>query len=205
MNIADRIQNLRKIKGISQEELADKIGVSRQAVSKWESEQSVPETDKIIIMSDYFEVTTDYILKGIESGSKTDEPVNAAIFVSIATALNFIGLIMSAVIWYEEQKVTAAAAGLIIMAAGCAVFGIGQAVSALNAEKSKRIFWKLNIWFLAFIPLSMIYNILFSRIPAPYPLFWGYPLNLIMFPAFWLVYTAVCLCVIFAKKTDRKK
>lgn len=37
MTIADRIQNLRKTKGISQEELADKIGVSRQAVSKWES------------------------------------------------------------------------------------------------------------------------------------------------------------------------
>ena len=36
MNIADRIQNLRKVNGISQEELADKIGVSRQAVSKWE-------------------------------------------------------------------------------------------------------------------------------------------------------------------------
>lgn len=40
MNIADRIQHLRKSKGISQEELADKIGVSRQAVSKWESEDS---------------------------------------------------------------------------------------------------------------------------------------------------------------------
>ena len=40
MNIADRIQHLRKTKGISQEELADKIGVSRQAVSKWESEVS---------------------------------------------------------------------------------------------------------------------------------------------------------------------
>lgn len=39
MNMADRIQYLRKSKGISQEELADKVGVSRQAVSKWESEQ----------------------------------------------------------------------------------------------------------------------------------------------------------------------
>ena len=67
MNTADRIQHLRKVKGISQEELADKIGVSRQAVSKWESEQSIPDLDKIIIMSDYFEVTTDYILKGIET------------------------------------------------------------------------------------------------------------------------------------------
>ena len=43
MNIADRIQYLRKQKGYSQEELADKVGVSRQAVSKWESEVSHSE------------------------------------------------------------------------------------------------------------------------------------------------------------------
>ena len=66
MNVADRIQNLRKMKGISQEQLADEIGVSRQAVSKWESEQSMPDLEKIILLSEYFEVTTDYLLKGIE-------------------------------------------------------------------------------------------------------------------------------------------
>lgn len=66
MNVADRIQSLRKSKGISQEQLADDLGVSRQAVSRWESEQSTPDMDKIVLMSDYFEVTTDYILKGIE-------------------------------------------------------------------------------------------------------------------------------------------
>ena len=48
MNMADRIQYLRKTNGISQEELADKLGVSRQAVSKWESEQSLPDLGKII-------------------------------------------------------------------------------------------------------------------------------------------------------------
>ena len=53
MNVADRIQNLRKIKGISQEQLAEAIGVSRQAVSKWESEQSTPDLEKIILMSDF--------------------------------------------------------------------------------------------------------------------------------------------------------
>lgn len=66
MNMADRIEYLRKTNGISQEELADKVGVSRQAVSKWENEQSLPDLEKIITMSDYFGVTTDYILKGIE-------------------------------------------------------------------------------------------------------------------------------------------
>ena len=66
MKISDRILELRRQKGISQEELADKLGVSRQAVSKWESEQSVPEMEKIIAMSEFFDVTTDYLLKGIE-------------------------------------------------------------------------------------------------------------------------------------------
>lgn len=72
MNIADRIQSLRKAKGVSQEQLADVIGVSRQSVSKWESEQAVPELEKIIIMSEYFDVTTDYILKGIEPATNND-------------------------------------------------------------------------------------------------------------------------------------
>ena len=54
MNMADRIQYLRKTKGLSQEELADKMGVSRQAVSKWESEQSTPDIEKIIMMSEIF-------------------------------------------------------------------------------------------------------------------------------------------------------
>ena len=72
MTIADRIQSLRKSKGMSQEELADAVGVSRQAVSKWESEQATPDLDKVVIMSDIFEVTTYYLLKGIEP-VKTDD------------------------------------------------------------------------------------------------------------------------------------
>ena len=61
MNTADRIQYLRKTKGLSQEQLADAIGVSRQAVSKWESEQASPDLEKVVIMSEFFGVTTDYI------------------------------------------------------------------------------------------------------------------------------------------------
>ena len=57
---------------MSQEELADRIGVSRQAVSKWESEQATPDLEKVVIMSEIFEVTTDYLLKGIEP-VKADE------------------------------------------------------------------------------------------------------------------------------------
>ena len=84
MNIADRIQCLRKNKGLSQEELADKVGVSRQAVSKWESEQSTPDIEKIIIMSELFEVTTDYILKGIEPVSMTNKKTMYSLYLGFA-------------------------------------------------------------------------------------------------------------------------
>ena len=77
MTIADRIQTLRKSKGMSQEELADAAGVSRQAVSKWESEQSVPDLDKVVILSDIFDVSSDYLLKGIEP-AKTDDHLTMA-------------------------------------------------------------------------------------------------------------------------------
>ncbi len=84
MNMSDRIQYLRKSKGISQEELADKVGVSRQAVSKWESEQSTPDIEKIIIMSELFEVTTDYILKGIEPVSMTNKKTMYSLYLGFA-------------------------------------------------------------------------------------------------------------------------
>ena len=77
MNVADRIQALRKQHGMSQEQLADAVGVSRQAVSKWESEQASPDLDKVVIMSDLFDVTTDYILKGIEPAKVQDHKTMA--------------------------------------------------------------------------------------------------------------------------------
>lgn len=77
MTIADRIQSLRKSKGMSQEELADAAGVSRQAVSKWESEQSTPDIDKVIILSEIFDVTTDYLLRGIEPAETNDHKTMA--------------------------------------------------------------------------------------------------------------------------------
>jgi len=195
MNIADRIQNLRKSKGMSQEELADKIGVSRQSVSKWESEQSIPDMDKIIIMSDFFEVTTDYILKGIETEKQVSKtPVNANIFVIVSTVFNFIGVIVSCAIWYEQQIPMAIVSGLIFMAIGCMVYGIGLTGSTQNKDKAKQIFWTINIWMLTFIPLSCIYNMLFSHMLAPYPLLTQ---TLIAFLSFWLIYIAICLCVVF--------
>jgi transcriptional regulator with XRE-family HTH domain len=60
---SEKIQNLRKDKNLSQEELGEKLDVSRQSVSKWESGLAMPEIDKLIMLSEIFGVTTDYLLK----------------------------------------------------------------------------------------------------------------------------------------------
>ncbi len=173
MNLADRIQHLRKTKGLSQEELADKIGVSRQSVSKWESEQTSPDLENVILMSDYFEVTTDYLLKGIEPtvNDNQEEKPNANIFAITGTAFHFLGLIIAAMVWYEEQTATAAAIGLILAVIGVMIYGIGMAAAdAATKESAKRLYLSINAWTVTFIPLSLVYNIFAGRgLPAPYP------------------------------------
>lgn len=63
MDLAEKITTLRKQKGWSQEELANRLDISRQSVSKWESRMSVPDLDKILKLSAIFNVSTDYLLK----------------------------------------------------------------------------------------------------------------------------------------------
>ena len=63
MKLAEKLQLMRKREGLSQEDLAEKLGISRQAVSKWESGQSVTDLNKIIILSELYNVTLYYLVK----------------------------------------------------------------------------------------------------------------------------------------------
>lgn len=196
MNIANRIQILRKSKGISQEELADKMGVSRQAVSKWESEQSSPDIDKIILLSEYFNVTTDYLLKGTESiADAAEKKKDARIFSVSGTAFNFIGLILAIAIWIAEQTPISVAIGVIIMTIGCVIFVIGQFIGD-NKKKAYDIFWTINIWFLSLIPISCIFNSVSGIIErywwtlAPIPQLGN---SIIAYALCWLSYFAICI------------
>ena len=197
MNIADRIQSLRKIKGVSQEELADKIGVTRQAVSKWESEQSTPDIEKVILLSDYFDVTTDYLLKGIESVENSKVKKNMTpIFNIVPTTLNVIGTVLACFLWSETQKTGTIVAGLIFIILGTMLFFIGRPQSdGKDKEIYNSKFWKVNVWFVSFEPVSVLYNALFGVV-APYPMPFGN--FLIIFALFWLAYIGVMIYLTFA-------
>lgn len=66
MNFSDKLYALRKSRDLTQDQLAEQLGVSRQSISKWESGQAIPELEKIISLSAVFDVTTDYLLKPSE-------------------------------------------------------------------------------------------------------------------------------------------
>ena len=191
MNMADRIQYLRKTNGISQEELADKIGVSRQAVSKWESEQSLPDLGKIITMSDYFGVTTDYILKGIEpvvdKEQKSSELTSKILYIA-STAFVVIGLFSAFAGWYEKQTMDAVWGSMIIQAVGIAGYFIGRLLSA--ARPPFAVNW-LNLSGFLLMPFSMVTGAISIALfkegwIAPYPI------DIAHVVLFVIVYISIC-------------
>lgn len=110
MNFAQKLTNLRIQKGYSQEKLAEKLYVSRQAVSKWEVGATLPETDKIIAISNFFNVSIDYLLKENMSSNYAENLERTVIkFLGAARDMNEISqnlveIIRDGVIDGEEKE-----------------------------------------------------------------------------------------------------
>ncbi len=98
MILADKLIRLRKKNGWSQEELAENMNVSRQAVSKWEGAQTIPDLEKILMLGELFGVTTDYLLKDeIENEDYTDGISNPGVRkITLAEANEYLELRKSA-------------------------------------------------------------------------------------------------------------
>ena len=205
MNLSDRIQYLRKARGISQEGLADQLGVSRQAVSKWESEQSMPDLDKIISMSDYFAVTTDYLLKGIEPVVQKEEEQSIkhrriASNICYQLSLGFIGLgIILSIILADFLKISILLTPvLIVQGVGLLVWGTGRNLSEVRPSFQVTL---ALILFLLFVPLGFLSNVLF-----PLGKIFPYPTSLAASLTFVTFYLILGVCIsLFLKKQDWKQ
>lgn len=130
MILADKIMEQRKRNGWSQEDLAEKLGVSRQSVSKWESAQSIPDLNRILKMAELFDVTTDYLLKDeieekelpIQFTKSEDEPQKKIRKVSMEEASEFLKV--------EEKNAP-------IVALGVSLFILSPVVLIILAGLSK--------------------------------------------------------------------
>ncbi len=168
MNISDRIYELRRSVALSQEEFADKIGVSRQAVSKWESEQSIPDIDKVVKIANFFGVTTDYLLNGIEESRNN---INYKDFLpKIATCFNYIALIIFIFDMYFSGNINpdSISNGIMIRKMLIVILIVlGTSIAFISTEKVKykqfRKFMMINIFAYASIPSLLVY---FLKVPT---------------------------------------
>lgn len=137
MSFGEKLQRLRKAQGLSQEELAARLSVTRQTISKWELDQSTPELGLLAQISDIFGVTTDYLIKKDEGGVSAggECPGGAAQKKPQARLVLFIvllcgGILGVAVIWILSLS---AGQNLTIDANGILYSGFKAYLKAKNA------------------------------------------------------------------------
>ena len=98
--LSEKIYKLRKNSGLSQEQLAEQLNVSRQAISKWEQGTAIPESEKLIAISNYFGVSVDYLLKDDnEDSTKVADGITEEKPKMMAGIIVCIAGIVAMVIW----------------------------------------------------------------------------------------------------------
>ena len=147
MTFGEKIQKLRKEAGLSQEELSYQLGVSRQAISKWERDSGYPETEKIVRMSKLFNVSLDYLLNDEDIHKPEISPDEKGIYVSREMAEGFLS--------YQKRK----------------MIKIGIAVSLFIGGLSLS-FWNAEILFMVFVILGIVLLFSVKLADNPYRKIW---------------------------------
>lgn len=209
--LGEKLQALRRSRGMSQEQLAEQTAVSRQAVSKWELGESVPELDKVVLLSEVFGVTTDYLLKEAagpfppetaqsqSETARTSSPrrtLAAQAMLIASPAFLAIGLFYAFADWYEWQRDTSIWQGMMIQVAGIVWYFVGKLLRQEGAPFGVKLLnWAIGL----FLPVSMLVSWVFSRYFAPYPL------SLTQTVLFLAVYLGALALVFWRLKTTRMR
>mgnify|MGYP004537220731 FL=1 len=161
MTIGERIHGLRKQKNMSQEELASLVGVTRQALSKWECDASAPEIEKVIALSQYFGVSTDYILLGkepaAEDAQKETRNITPNSALAFCTVLAAAGTLIAYALANDGTNflywgISKSMWGILLQILGIGLFEMFY-FSRSSCRKTQMMFWCINTWFVTLMPL----------------------------------------------------
>ena len=178
MKLSDKIIQLRKVNGWSQEDLAERLNVSRQAISRWEGETAQPDAANILQLSKLFGVTTDYLLND-EYESDNDIPkvkqVNSdsihQIMIFMVT-LEVMILIIQFMTTIILQNVFFGILSFIPFVAVIGGFEYAYQKKSIEANEIIRIFrnkfYKISAWLGVYFPVRFAVTILLSFYPRPY-------------------------------------
>lgn len=178
MKLSDKIVGLRKSNGMSQEDLAEKLDVSRQAISRWESGAAMPDANNILQLSKLFGVTTDYLLND-DYQSDNDLPKvkevqndNLGQIMIYLVTLEVMILLMQFMTTFILQNVFFAFLSFLpfVAAIGGFEYAYQKKVSSA-AEKTKnfrRKFYKISAWLGLYFPIRFVISMLAKLYPRPY-------------------------------------
>lgn len=178
MKLPDKIVGLRKSNGMSQENLAEKLDVSRQAISRWESGAAMPDANNILQLSKLFDVTTDYLLND-DYQSDNDLPKikevqndNLGQIMIYLVTLEVMILLMQFMTTFILQNVFFAFLSFLpfVAAIGGFEYAYQKKVSSAT-EKTKnfrRKFYKISAWLGLYFPIRFVISMLAKLYPRPY-------------------------------------
>ena len=178
MKLSEKIVRLRKINGWSQEDLAEKLNVSRQAISRWEGGTAQPDASNILQLSKLFGVTTDYLLNDeYESDNdlpkvrevKSDGVHQIMIFMVTLEIMILIIQFMSTVIL---QNVFFGILSFVPFVAVIGGFEYAYQKKSSEANETTKVFrkkfYKISAWLGAYFPVRFLVTILAHFYPRPY-------------------------------------
>ena len=211
MTIGARIAQHRRELGMSQEELGEAMGVSRQAISKWESGSAVPDTENVVEISRLFGVSTDYLLHDDYTGDSDIPAVKSreaelqkkrsremAMMVLIGVeALAFFWQLMGALVYNSHLIPLLGMTVHIVTLIGFEAGFRGQLRYSVqerpdpDALDCRRVFYRVSVWLVSLFPIACLTRVFWLLYPRPYSIFaeWGLPLAL---------YGIVCALVTWA-------
>lgn len=103
MLLGEKLKKLRKARGVSQEQLANQLNVSRQAISKWELGESTPDTDNLVALSDYYGASIDYLLRDQEVPEVSEKVMVREVQPVISSGClkkGLIGIVVFIMLWF---------------------------------------------------------------------------------------------------------
>ncbi len=205
-----KLQLLRKQKGMSQEQLASQLTVSRQAISKWELDSSLPDTENVIQLSKLFGVSTDYLLndeiendvdipavKINENYMKAEMHIKASFIIGIGIMV--IGLLISLIGWRTYQTEIAVIIGIVVQICGIIIFELMQSRCTISRKLTvKGRFYSISLWITCPFFALFLSRIILGINPKPYSHWTG-----LIAPT--IIYFAICVTTTFIIRMIKTK
>lgn len=175
MQFSQKLLELRKKRGFSQEDLAEKLNVSRQAISRWEMGSAMPDSSNLLKISDLFGVSIDSLLheddqpEGKAISAENQKERNRQVALAVLVGLHAMALLVGLTALFVLQNTLAAWGAVALHLANMIGFEAGlRYQGAKNAKDIRKQYYRICIWLFAFVPVYLLVKEVWYLYPRPH-------------------------------------